>query len=76
VKVAVIGWKAVLVVVGVCVSVGVREAVSVRVTGVWLTVGVKMLNVPVAVEVMGVLVPVGVGAFGSGANCTAIQPRQ
>ena len=62
--------------VGVAVSVGVSEAVPVRITGVRLPVGVRMLRVPVAVEVMGVLVAVGVAAFESGANRTAIQPRQ
>jgi hypothetical protein len=76
VKVTVIGWKGVLVTVGVGVSEGVSVAVSVRTIGVRLLVGVEMLNVSVAVEVMGVIVTVGVIAFGLGANCTAIQPRQ
>ena len=70
------GWKGVLVLVGVDVSVGVSEAASVKMPGVRLIVGVKMLNVSVAVTVMGVLDGVAAMAFGSGANCTAIQPRQ
>jgi len=56
--------------------VGVSEAVSVKMPGDGLIVGVKMLKVSVAVAVMGVLEGVDVMAFGSGANCTAIQPRQ
>jgi hypothetical protein len=54
----------------------VEEAVSVRIMGVRLLVGVNTLRVSVIVAVRGVLVWVGVGALGSGANCTAIQPRQ
>jgi hypothetical protein len=73
---AVSGWKGVLVIVGVAVSVGVSEAVPVRMLGVRLPVGVKRNRVPVAVAVMGVLMRVGVGAFGSGANPAAIQPMQ
>ena len=63
-------------IVGVAVSVGVSEAVSVRIMGVRLLVGVKMPKVPVALAVIGVIVGVEVMAFGSGANCTAIHPRQ
>ncbi len=70
------GRKGVLVLVIVGVSVGVGEAVLVRIPGVRLLVGVKMLSVPVRVAEMGVLLAVGVTAFGSGANPTAIQPRQ
>ena len=71
------GWKGVLVVVEVCVSVGVEEGVSVKTTGDGLMVGVKMLKVSVAVASgVFVIVAVGVIAFGLGANCTAIQPRQ
>jgi hypothetical protein len=69
--VSVTGWKGVSEMVGVKVMLGVREAV-----GVWLPVAVGMLKVSVIVAVGGVLVGVAVGAFGSGANCTAIQPRQ
>lgn len=72
----VIGWKGVLVIVAVAVSVWVSEAVPVRITGVRLPVGVKMLSVPVTVAVIGVLVGVGVLALGSGANQTAMPPRQ
>lgn len=68
------GRKGVFVTVGVNVSVGVREAVLVRIMGVILPEGVKMLKVPVAV--MGVSVGVRRRALGSGASCTAIQPRQ
>jgi hypothetical protein len=70
------GWKGVFVIEGVGVMVGVSEAVSVKMMGVRLPVGVKILSVPVAVAMIGVLVGVAVGAFGSGANCTAIHPRQ
>jgi hypothetical protein len=76
VNVAVAGWKGVFVIVGVGVIEGVSEAVSVRMMGVRLAVGVKILRVPVAVAVTGVTEGVAVGAFGSGANCAAIQPRQ
>ena len=71
------GWKGVLVMVGVSVSVGVEEAVSVNeMIGVRLLVAVEMVKVSVAVAMTAVFEGVGVGAFGSGANCTAIQPRQ
>lgn len=60
----------------VVVGVGVSEAVPVRIFGVVLTVGDKMLSVSVTVAVIGVFVGVAAMAFGSEANCTAIQPRQ
>ena len=68
------GRNGVFVIVEVGVMDGVNEAVLVNILGVRLPVGVKMLKVPVAVAVRGVFV--GVGALGSGANWTAIQPRQ
>jgi len=55
---------------------GVNEAVLVNMLGVRLPVGVMTLKVSVTVDVMGVLVGVMEIALGSGANCTAIQPRQ
>ena len=70
------GWNGVSVMVGVGVSVGVSEAVPVRIAGVELPVGVKRPKVAVGLGVMGVLEAVGVTAFGLGANCTAIHPRQ
>jgi hypothetical protein len=70
------GRKGVLVLVTVGVWVKVGETVLVRIAGVRLFVGVKMLSVPVKVAEMDVLLAVGVIAFGSGANPTAIQPRQ
>jgi hypothetical protein len=76
VGVNVLGRKGVFDMVGVIVSVGVNEAVPVRISGVWLAVVVNRLNVSVMVEVIGVIEGVGVMASGSGANCTAIQPRQ
>jgi hypothetical protein len=76
VEVTVDGWKGVFEMVGVGVSVGVDEAVPVRMMGVRLSVGVGRLSVSVAVAVMGVTDAVGVGALGSGARRTAIIPRQ
>jgi len=66
----------VLVLVGVSVSVGVKEAVLVKRTSVRLPVAVWRLSVPVAVAVRGVLDVVGVTASGFGAVNTAINPRQ
>ena len=76
VNVAVDGWKGVFEMVGVGVSVGVDEAVPVRITGVRLLVGERRLNVSVAVAEMGVTDAVGETALGSGARRTAINPRQ
>lgn len=70
------GRKGVLVVVGVSVIVGVKDAVLVKISGAWLPVAVKMLKVSVTVDVIGVVEGVSVIALGSGANCTASQPRQ
>jgi hypothetical protein len=76
VGVLVFGRNGVLVRVGVCVSVGVREVVPVRISGVWLAVAVNRLSVSVIVEVIGVTKGVKVVAVASGASCTATQPRQ
>ena len=70
------GRKGVFVTVGVSVTVGLREAVPVRILGVVLPVGVKKPRVAVDVAVMGVLVGVELMALGSGASPTAIRPRQ
>jgi hypothetical protein len=76
VGVKVFGRKGVFDIVGVNVSVGVSEAVPVRISGVGLTVVVNRLSVSVIVDVIGVIEGVRLMASGSGANCTAIQPRQ
>ena len=72
----VIGWKGVLVVEGVGVSVGVRDAVLVSIVGIGLPVDAKMLRVSVMVAGIAVSLAIGVVAFGSGAKLTAIQPKQ
>jgi len=72
----VIGWKGVLVLEGVGVSVGVRDAVLVSIIGIGLPVDVKMLRVSVRVARIAVSLAIGVIAFGSGAKLTAIQPKQ
>jgi hypothetical protein len=76
VGVKVLGRNGVFDMVGVNDSVGVSEAVPVRISGVGLAVVVKRLSVPVMVDVIGVIEGVRVIESGSGANCTAIQPRQ
>ena len=55
---------------------GVRETVLVRIFGVMLPEGGERLKVSVIVAVIGVSVGVRWMALGSGASCTAIQPRQ
>lgn len=55
------------------VAVSVLVGVNVQ---VGLLVAVNTPSVGVMVAVTGVMVGVRVGAFGLGANCTAIQPRQ
>jgi len=63
--------------VGVLVIVLVGETVSVRMLGVWLTVAVRILSVPVSDDMTkSVLVAVALGAFGSGLREYAKNPKQ